>query len=282
MSRRTTVLVLLLGTALLGIGVAQAWASAPVAGVLGTERVAAQGAQVAPALSGLALVLAAALIVLLLAGPGIARVVGGLTALVSLGGLALVLLADARPALEAAAASATGVPELAGPVEAALLGPVLAGLGLVVAAAAGFAAALGAARWTRVGARFERDGARTTAATRGGTEDPGARANTDDSRAPRELGEAGQHSELSELSELSESREAGEPRDRGGAGAPGGGAGRPTRGAVRPVGSASDRARATRVRALDDWEAIERGDDPSLDDPQPGGRGNDGPTPGRP
>lgn len=142
------------------------WFTARAPSVLtGSVRVEATGADAAPGLTGLALVLLAAGAAIALGRTWAARVAG---AAVALAGLAVVVvtvgvLEAPEPALEAAAADASGVRLLDGrPDRTAWPGltAVLGGLAVL----AGTTAVLAAPGWRSTGRRFEAGSPPTTAA----------------------------------------------------------------------------------------------------------------------
>jgi hypothetical protein len=223
-----------LGAALLGVAAAP-WLAVPVATVLARSEVAVSGADAVPAVPAAALVLLAGGLALALAGALARRVasaavaVAGVVAVVATGRF----LADPGEVALTAAAAATGVREVAGPVATTPWPAVAIVVGAL--AGAGGGVLLATARQDRAGAtpsrRFDRAGAR-------GPGPGGVGLRTGVGAPPAAAGDA----------------PAGDSRD-----VPTGamGDGRDAR-----VGAADDGPGA-RVRAMDDWDALSRGEDPS-------------------
>ncbi|MBN8882075.1 MAG: Trp biosynthesis-associated membrane protein [Salana multivorans] len=160
MTARRGLLLVVAGGVVVAVGCALTWFSAPVDSVV-TDVVSVTGATAAPGAVPLLLVVAAALVLRAMTRGAVRSVIGWLGVLVWVGLLALVATAanDAVAQLQAAAADATGVPELAGDVTRTaapwltLAGAAVATVGSVLLALA--PAAAGAPR----ASRYERTGA---------------------------------------------------------------------------------------------------------------------------
>lgn len=170
---RAALAVILAGLVLFGLSSAT-WFSAVVPGaVQGEVEVAVSGAEAAPALGGVALVLLAAGAALGLVGPGGRRVVGLVVGLAGTAGTAVALLALRSPgrALQDQVAEATGVGVVPEEIASSPVGPVTA-LACLAVLALGLRHALGRGSWPRPGSRHVRvrDARATTAV--GALEDP--------------------------------------------------------------------------------------------------------------
>ncbi|WP_454777986.1 Trp biosynthesis-associated membrane protein [Georgenia muralis] len=243
-ARRRVVLAALVVVVLLLAVTSATWVSGTAPTVIGTEPVSVAGTSAAPAVTAAALVMGAAALAVAI-GRRVAVTLGGL-ALLGAGVMVVVavagLLADPAGPLLGAAALVSGVRVLEGepaltpwPYAAALLG---AGAG-----AAGVVAVLSAGRWQHAGRRFERAGAAASAGGPTGASPVGPTGASPDSAttapgeaATRPAGAAG----------LAVGTEQG-----GAAAAPGAARGTPETDA--------------RTRAMDDWDALGRGEDPSRD-----------------
>ena len=158
LSRRTAVLAVLVGGALLLASTALPWASAPVRSATQSTTVSVTGGGGAPLAPSAALVVLAAGLAIALAGR-VARVLAAVA--VALGGClaavaAITFLGDPGTAVRRAAGQSAGVTDLAAaaqttpwPVVAIVLAVALALLGLALPFLMG--------AWDRVGQRYERD-----------------------------------------------------------------------------------------------------------------------------
>ena len=146
--------VLLLATAAAG------WAHGEVTTVLGTQEVSVSGSSAAPGVSAAALVVGAAAL-----AAAIGRRVGAVLAGIALIGAAVLVgvsvagfLADPAAPLEAAAGQVSGVPELTGEATTTLW-PWATLLVALAVAAAGVVTLVAGRRWQSAGRRFERPAA---------------------------------------------------------------------------------------------------------------------------
>ena len=233
-ARRRVVLATLVVVVLLLAVTSATWVSGTAPTVIGTEPVSVAGTSAAPAVTAAALGMGAAALAVAI-GRRVAVMLGGLALLGAAVMVAVAvagLLADPAGPLLGAAAQVSGVRVLEGepalspwPYAAALLG--------VGAGAAGVVAVLSAGRWQHAGRRFERAAAASGA--------PSTGAPTGASPEPATTGE-------------STTRPAGATGLAVGTGA----------------SASSGAARGTpetdaRTRAMDDWDALGRGEDPSRD-----------------
>lgn len=151
--------VLVLGVLLLATAAAS-WAHGEVATVLGAQEVSVSGSSAAPGVSAAALVVGAAAL-----AAAIGRRVGAVLAGIALIGAAVLVgvsvagfLADPAAPLEAAAGQVSGVPELTGEATTTLWPYVTLVVALAVAAA-GVVTLVAGGRWQSAGRRFERPAA---------------------------------------------------------------------------------------------------------------------------
>ncbi len=160
--RRTTARPVVVAGLLLGAGAVvlaggRPWASRAVSGVPGLARVVASGTELAPAVTALALVVAAGAIALALAGRLARRVVATLVVLAGVTLLALVasVLRDPDGALAPAVVAATGQsgPVAAGPA-AVTAWPWLAVAGGLLVVVGGLLALVAGGSWAVTGRRF--------------------------------------------------------------------------------------------------------------------------------
>ena len=117
-TKRSALLVVVVGVVLTLASAAATWFSAAVPAVVDIEDVAVTGTAASPVISALVLVAAAAVLAQLLARGVVARAMGAVVALAGLGAAlaAVVALGDRVSIVERAAAAATGVPTLAGEI----------------------------------------------------------------------------------------------------------------------------------------------------------------------
>lgn len=129
----------------------------------GDTTIEAPGSEMAPAVGALALVLCAAALGVLAAGPTLRRVIGVVIVLCATGALVAIATMDADAEAVAAATQASAVlgAELTDVSRTAW--PVVTGLLLVAGAALGVVTVLGAAAWPTMGARYESPQARPPA-----------------------------------------------------------------------------------------------------------------------
>ncbi|WP_277050648.1 Trp biosynthesis-associated membrane protein [Ruania albidiflava] len=165
LSRRSAVLVVLGGGALLLASTALPWATAPARSAVATSTVSVTGSTGAALVPSAALVVLAAGLAMALAGR-VARVVAALAVALG-GGLAGVgvieLLGDPEPAVRAAVGQDTGMTELAGAAEVTAW-PVVALVLAVLLLLVGVVLPFRMGAWDRVGQRYERDQASAPAA----------------------------------------------------------------------------------------------------------------------
>lgn len=161
MRRAGAVMVLAGGVAVLVAAIPR-WFTAPLAGI-SEESVSVSGFAAAPSLGPLLLVVAAALVARTLARGAMARALGILGVAAGVAVIAVTATALAgrgRSALEAAAASLTGVEDLAGEIVTTAWPGVTAGAGVILAAGL---LLLALAPQRASGSRYERSGGQAAA-----------------------------------------------------------------------------------------------------------------------
>jgi uncharacterized membrane protein (TIGR02234 family) len=179
-SRPGVIVTVLLGGGLVLLAGGRGWVSRAVTGVPGVTRVSADGTQVAPAATALALVALAGAVALALTGRLGRRLVAGLLVLAGLGVVAFVaaVVTDPVGALAPSVMTATGQ---SGPVPGGGAGmsgwPWVAVAGAVLIGLGGLAALVSAASWGSGGRRFEAGSATARPGTGAGSGD-GATART--------------------------------------------------------------------------------------------------------